>query len=423
MNAKSPAPGFLLALTVVLATHSSVANDWPQWRGPMRDGTSKETGLLPEWPADGPKLLWKRTDIGSGYSTPAIVGEQIYLLSNEGLENEFVQALAVRDGSRVWQTRLGKVGNPDQNPKYPGARSTPTVDGKFLYALGSDGDLACVAVDSGAVRWQKSLRRDFGGKPGIWAYSESPLVEGDVLVCTPGGTNATIVALNKNTGNLIWKCVVLGTEASAYSSPMAAKVAGVEQFVQMLDKGLVGVAAKTGELLWRYDHTMSIYRANIPSPLVVDGYVYSAGAGKGGGKIQLKQFDGKFTPEEIYFSPKLPTAIGGVVKVGDCLYGTTRQTMLCVDFKSGAVKWEERAIGAASLCFVDGRLYLHGENGEVALVEPTSVDYREKGRFNPPDRPKRLNQMEQAWAYPVVANGKFYLRDQSVLWCYDVKKR
>jgi len=403
--------------------HTVQARDWPQWRGPDRNGVSAETGLLKEWPQGGPKLLWELKGIGSGYSTPAVVGERLFLLSNEGLQNEFVQALTMRDGKRIWSTRLGNVGNPKQNPNFPAARSTPTVDGELLYALGSDGDLACLETASGKVRWQKNLRKEFGGKPGDWAYSESPLIDGNTLVCTPGGSEATLVALNKTTGEVIWKCAVPGGDDAAYSSAIVVVAAGSKEYVQVLKKGIVGVDTKSGKFLWRYDKIASRYGANIPSPVADQGYIYSAGAGTGGALIQLKNEGGSIQPDQIYFSPKLPTAIGGAVKLGDVLYGTTGEALVCVGFKSGDIKWQDRALGAASLCYADGRLYLHGENGQVALVEPSSDGYHEKGRFTPPDQPKRLNDMEKAWAYPVVADGKLFLRDRGVLWCYDVAAR
>lgn len=411
----------LFLVLVLFVTSSLFANDWPQWRGPQRDGISQEKGLLADWPKDGPKLVWQRTDIGSGYSTPAVVGDRIYVLSNEGLEDEFVQALDAKDGSRIWRVRLGKVGNPEQKPPYPGSRSTPTVDGDVLFALGSDGDLVCVETAKGAMRWHAKLRTEFGGKPGIWAYSESPLVDGDRVICSPGGSDATIIALNKKDGAVIWKCAVPGGDNAAYASPIVVEAGGVKQYVQLLEQGLVGVDAKAGAFLWRYDKAISIYKANIPSPMIKGDLIYTGGAGKGGGAVRIKNSDGKVVAEQVYFSPKLPTAIGGAVIVGELLFGTTGQAMLCADFKTGELKWEERALGAASLCVADGRLYLHGENGDVALVEPTAEGYREKGRFTPPAQPKRLNQMEKAWAYPVVANGKLHLRDHGSLWCYDVK--
>lgn len=411
----------VVALGLAVAAFPLSGADWPQWRGPQRDGISRESGLLKEWPKEGPKLLWQAKNIGAGYSTPAVVGERLYLLSNEGLDNEFVQALSAQDGRRLWQTRLGKVGNPNQQPKFPAARSTPTVDGELLYALGSDGDLACVEVATGKVRWQKSLRSDFGGKPGTWAYSESPLVDGDTVLCTPGGAEATLVALNKKTGEVLWKSALPGGDEAAYASALVVEAAGVKQYVQMLQQGLAGVEAKTGKFLWRYDKTVSRFKANIPTPVVRDNLIYSAGAGTGGGLVRLKANDNVVEAEQVYFSPKLPAAIGGAVLLGDHLYGTGNQGMQCVEFATGAVKWDHAALGAASLCLAGDRLYLHGENGEVALVEPSPDGYREKGRFTPPDQPKRSQPMEKAWVYPVVANGRLYLRDHHMLWCYDIK--
>jgi outer membrane protein assembly factor BamB len=376
---------------------------------------------LGAWGAGGPSLLWKTNSAGNGYGAPAVVGDRLYLLGNEGLENEFVRAISAADGRPLWTVRLGKVGNPNQQPPFPAARSTPTVDGQHLYALSSVGDLACVEIGAGKVTWQKNLRTGFGGKPGTWAYAESPLIDGDALVCTPGGSNATLIALNKKTGDVLWKCGLPEDDEAAYASVVVVETGGVKQYVQLLQKGLVGVEAKTGRFLWRYGKAVSRFNANIPTPVVSDGFIYCASAGTGGGLVKLKPKDGGVEAEQVYFEAKLPTAIGGAVKVGDYLYGTTAQAMLCVEFATGQVKWEERAIGAAALCLADGRLYLHGENGEAALVEPTAEGYREKGRFTPPDQPKRIGPMEKAWAYPVVANGRLYLRDHGMLWCYDVK--
>ena len=408
---------FLAAALCAAAIHSRAA-DWPQWRGPSRDGVSLEQGLLTEWPKEGPRLVWKRTDVGSGYSTPAVVGDRLFLLANEGVENEFVEALAVADGQKAWSTPLGPVGNPKQQPEFPAARSTPTVDGEFIYALSSDGDLACLEKSSG-----KSLRRDFGGKPGVWAYSESPLMDGDTLLCTPGGNQATILALHKTTGEVLWKCALPDGEEAAYASAVVVETAGVRQYVQLLQKGLVGVDAKTGKFLWRYAKPTSAFNANIPSPVAGDDLVYAGSAGTGGGAVRLQAKAGGVTAEPVYFNANLPTTIGGSVKIEKSLFGTTAQAMECLDFATGQVKWKERALGAASICYADGRLYLHGENGEVALVEPSAEAYREKGRFAPPEPPKHRNQMEKAWAYPVVANGKLYIRDHACLWCYDVSRK
>lgn len=407
---------------LVACANNTAADNWPQWRGINRDGISKETGLLQEWPKDGPKMLWSVSNIGSGYSTPAIVGENLYLLSNEGLENESVKALKTKDGSVVWSTRIGNVGNPKQQPSFPAARSTPTVDGDVLFALGSDGDLACIETATGKIQWQKSLRKDFGGKPGTWAYSESPLVDGDTVVCTPGGAEATLVALNKKTGEVLWKTALPEADEAAYASAIVVNIGGVKQYVQILQKGLVGVDAKTGKLLWRYGKPVSAYGANIPTPVAGGDSIYVGSAGTGGGAIKLNLKDGAFEVQQMFFAAKYSTAIGGVVKVGDFLYGTAAQTTQCIEFGTGAMKWNDRGQGASSLCYADGRLYLHGEDGSVVLVEPSPEAYKEKGRFNPPDQPKRSSATEKSWAYPVVANGRLYIRDHNMLWCYDIRR-
>jgi outer membrane protein assembly factor BamB len=365
-------------------------------------------------------LLWQVKEIGAGYSTPSVVGDRLYLLSNEGLENEFALALSAENGSRVWSTKLGVVGNPKQDPNYPAARSTPTVDGNVLYALGSDGDLVCLETASGKERWRKSLRTDFGGKPGVWAYSESPLIDGDALICTPGGSNATMIALNKHTGDVIWKCALAVGGDASYSGPIIFESEGVKQYVQFLQQGLISVDAKTGKLLWRYERSAQGSPAVILTPIASGGTIYSAAFRAGGALVRPAKKDGVFAVEEIYFNNKLPVGLGGVVKVGDYFYGSSGQTVMCVEFKTGVIKWEERALGPSSWLVADGRLYLHGENGDMALLEPTPEAYREQGRFTPPDRPPATGG-SKAWAYPVVSDGRLYIREWNSLWCYDVK--
>lgn len=411
--------GLLVGGMTLLGAARGFAADWPQWRGPQRDGTSRETGLLKEWPAGGPKLLWQVKDIGHGYSTPAVVGGRIYVLGNRGEANEFVQALDGKDGRMVWSTRLGNVGPNLPAANYPGARSTPTVDGALLYALGSDGDLACLETATGKIRWQKNLRRDFGGQTGNWAYAESPLIDGDVLVCSPGGSQATLVALNKRTGDVIWKSAVPGGDPAAYASAIVVEFGGVKQYVQFLGNGVVGVDAKTGKFLWRDARTSASNQVNILTPVASGASVYT-GSSSGGGLVKLMVNQGMVTAEPVYRAQKLPNGIGGSVRVGEYLYGTAGPVLVCVEFATGTVKWEDRGVGPASTLFADGRLYLHGDTrGEVALVEATPEGYREKGRFTPPDMPER--GPSRSWAYPVVANGRLYIRDLGSLWCYDVK--
>jgi outer membrane protein assembly factor BamB len=408
------------AIGLGLTLSTAHAGDWPQWRGPDRDGVSKETGLLKTWPKTGPMLNWQVSDLGQGYSTPSVVGDRMFLLTNKGMNDESVRALSVKDGRDIWSQRIGKVG-ANGPPQYPGARSTPTVDGDFVYALGSDGDLACLDLKAGNIVWHKSLRTDFGGQPGRWAYAESPLVDGDALVCTPGGKQATLVALNKTTGDVIWKSPIPEGDQAAYSSIIVVTTGNLKQYVQFLGKGLVGVDAKTGKLLWRYGKTAQGSMANIPTAEAYKNFLYSATGMGGCGLIALAVSGNSVDVHEIYFNKKLPNAIGGAVEINGFLYGTTKGGLQCVEFTTGKVKWQNHAVGAGSILFADGRLYLHGENGEVALIDCASNTYHELGRFSPPQPP--ANRKGAAWAYPVIANGSLYIYDYGTLWSYSVTSK
>jgi outer membrane protein assembly factor BamB len=347
-----------LAVSLVASSRPAAADDWPQWRGPQRNGVSKETGLLKEWPRGGPKLLWEVKDVGNGYSTPSVVSDQIYLMSNRG-DEEFVLALNVKDGSTAWSKPLGKVGI-NRGPQYPGARSTPTVDGEVLYALGSDGDLACLDTAGGGVRWKKNLKTDFNGQPGNWAYAESPLIDGDVLVCTPGGRQATIVALNKENGEVIWRSAVPGGDQAAYASPIVVEVGGMKEYVQFLQKGVVGVDARTGKFLWRYAKTAQGSLANIATPVFHDNLVFSSTGRGGGGTARLTADGGGVSASQAYFTRLMANHIGGVVQVGGYLYGTNTLSLVCLEFATGKEKWQDRSVGQGSILYADGSLYVRG---------------------------------------------------------------
>ena len=398
-----------------LITNLVNAEDWTQWRGANRDGKSSEVGLLAKWPEGGPKLLWQAKNLGSGYSTPSVVGDQLFVISNQGNEKEEVLAIATFDGQKLWSTAIGKVG-PNQGPQYPGTRATPTVSGDCVYALGSDGDLVCLDSKSGQKKWAKNLRTDFSGIPGMWAYTESPLIDGDVLICSPGGSVATVVALQKSTGAPVWKSPLTEGDAASYSSPIVFNIDGVKQYVLFLGKGVVGLKADTGELLWRYSKT-SDAQANIATPIVKDNYVYSAASRVGGGLVQVSGT--KSEPKEVYFAKSLPAGMGGSVLLGGNLFGSIGPTMACVDYLTGAIKWQDRGIGSASVCFADGRLYLHGESNELAMIEATPVGYKQLGTCTPPSSSDRGKS--KAWTHPVISNGRLYIRDQGDIWCYDIR--
>lgn len=411
----------LFACSVAAALAGSLAlraDDWPQWRGPARDGVSKETGLLKEWPKDGPPLRWKAADIGPGYSSPAVAGGTAYIQTTRG-DEEFALALDEATGRERWKAPIGGVGK-NRGPDYPGTRATPTVDGDRLYCLSSAGQVVCLKTDGKEV-WRRDFVKDFEGKVGRpfagWAYSESVLVDGDRVVCTPGGAKATLVALNKLTGATVWACPVPGGDAAEYASVVAAEVGGQREYVQFLEKGVVGVEAQTGKFLWRYEKTVEP-GANILTPVVLGNKVFTAGSRSGGGLVELTVADGGVTAKQVYFDKQLAPGIGGAVLVDGHLYGTTGQALFCAEFATGKVKWTDRGVGAASVCFADGRIYARGHAGDVALVEPSPAGYTERGRFKQPDHGKT-----PAWPHPVVANGGFYLRDMGVLLCYDVKAK
>jgi outer membrane protein assembly factor BamB len=427
----------LLLATVVAFPNGAKAQlkasegDWPGWMGADRTGVSQETRLLKQWPKEGPKLLWKIDNIGEGYSTPSVADGKIFLIGNRGPGDEFALALSVKDGSKIWETRIGKVGNPNQRPNWPGSRSTPTVDGDTVYVLGSDGDLASLDAAKGEIRWKKSLRTDFDGKPGNWAYAESPLIDGDVLVCTPGGDQATMVALNKKSGEVIWKAAVAGKtigggrmsmsgNMAAYASAIVATVGGVKQYIQILTGAMVGIAAKDGKLLWRYDKMTGSTLCN--TPLFHDGYVFASAMARGGftGGVLLKltATGESVKTEEVYTNKVLAVHHGGVVRVGDAVYGTANDQLVCIDFKTGETKWQNRCVGKGSIAAADGELYVRSEKGPIALVEANPTAYKEISRFEQPDRSSK-----PSWPHPVIAGGRLYLRDWNVLLCYDVKQK
>lgn len=386
--------------------------EWPEWRGPKRDNLSPASGLLKQWPKDGPPLAWKASGIGAGYSTVAIAGGRIYTMG-DARDSSYVHALELDGGKKIWSTKVGRPGG-----NYEGTRSTPTVDGDRVYALGQWGDLVCLDAATGKEQWRKNLEKDFGGKMmSGWGYSESVLVDGDKVVCTPGGSKGAVVALNKTSGDVIWQTEDF-TDAAAYSSLVPATIGGIRQYVQLTGESVVGIAPDSGDILWRAKRRGET--AVIPTPVVHEDLVFVTSGYRVGCnlfKVTPGQ-GGKFSVEEVYANKDLDNHHGGVVLVGDHVYGTTGNQLVCMELKTGKVAWKDRSVGKGAVLYADGNLYVRSEGGEgaVALVEATPEGYREKGRFEQPDRSDKA-----AWAHPVIAGGKLYLRDQDVLLCYDVK--
>jgi outer membrane protein assembly factor BamB len=614
----------------MIALSCTCADDWPQWQGADRNAVSKETGLLKEWPKDGPPLAWKSQGLGGGDSAPSIAAGRIFGMSNRG-EDEVVWALSEKDGKEIWVARLGPAVKQQTPQSKEGPACTPTVDGERLYVEGMGGDVACLQVKDGKILWQRSLTRDFGGRLPMWSYRESPLVDGDKVILTPGSEDAMLVALDKLTGKTTWQSKVPGAsggspgggpgdrapaagpggpsgggsgaattvagtkdpglfmsehfgmsafstkipngkylaklyfaetyagitgagqrvfsynamghefkdfdiwvkaggpnrayietvpvevtngefrivfkaqvenpaikaieivpqaEAAAggasllatvrinagvstpftdssgqvwqadtgfeggmtnpgvggfgggrggfgggggpgasYASAIAIDFDGQRQYVQLTARALIGVAASDGKFLWRYDAPANRMGINCSTPVYHDGMVFAASAyGAGGGLVKLsKEANGGVKAEEVYATRKMQNHHGGMILLDGCLYGANGGNeggyLLCLDFKTGNVRWDgrddaDKRAPKGSVALADGRLYYRTEKGTVLLIEPSPKEYLERGRFEQPDR-TRL----PAWAHPVIANGKLYVRDQDVLFCYDVKAK
>ncbi len=399
------------------------SNDWPRFRGPKGDGISTATGLLKEWPADGPALLWKSDTVGVGYSSVTMVGTRIFTMGDmDG--SSMVIALDRATGKKLWSSRVGKAGGD-----HAGTRCTPTVDGDLVYAIGQFGDLVCLAVVDGTERWRKNFGKDFNGQSGGWNYTESPLVDGEKLLCTPGGKKkGAIVALDKKTGEMIWESDF--GEKAGYASIIISEAGGVRQYVQLLSGGVASVAAQDGKLLWRFrdkagkETYFAGNTANIPNPLALGDYILAgAGYGRGAGLMKLVSHGSAVEAEWVYFKQKMNSRHGGYVVVGDYVYADTDDSgaPFCANWRTGEITWKRgrdyQGQGSVSIVYADDRLYMHYDNGYVALVEVNPKTYKEVGSFKIP------NSTRESWSHPVVIDGKLYVRDKTILWCYDVKAK
>lgn len=417
--------GVLICLptALVAAKRKASVNDWPQWRGPHRDGISPETGLLEEWPDSGPPLVWEAKGLGNGFASVAVVEGRIYTLGSSG-GREHLSAYQAADGKPLWSC---PVGSGDHS------NGTPTVDGDLVFAIGLQGDLVCANASDGQVVWRKNFKSNFGGRMmSGWGFSESPLVDGDRLICTPGAQDAMLVALDKRTGETIWKAAMpadvgnKGKDGAGYSSIVVSYAAGVKQYVQLVGRGVIGVSADDGKVLWTYNRVANP-TANIPTPIVKDDYVFcSSGYGEGGTALLKlsKQGDG-VKATEVYFrkAKELQNHHGGMILLGDYVYfgkGHNNGFPVCVELQSGKPAWEPGrgpGTGSAAVAYADGNLYFRYQNGVMAMIEATPEKYTLKSKFQLPMYGR------ESWPHPVIADGRLYLRDQDVLMAYDIAAR
>lgn len=403
-----------ISLSCLLISIACSADEWPGFRGPNRDGISKEKGLLASWPEGGPTLLWTITDAGSSLAGMSISKEKLFTMSQLA-DGQYVLCYSLKDGKLLWSK---KNGAEFKNSFGDGPRCTPTLDGENLFALGANGDLQCLSQENGSEHWKLNILEEFGGENIGWGISESPLVVGDKVIVTPGGTGGTIVALDKNTGRTLWRSRdpnLNGAEQAGYASPLNITVGNQQQIVTFTSKGAIGVQAADGKFLWRYDQ-MANGTANCATPVYSDGKIlFSSDYGTGCALLELKP-DG--TASEVYFHKNFKNHHGGYVLVDQHAYGFDSNALVCMDWLTGKIKWKDRSVGKGSVTYADGMLYVLSENGVMGLVKAVPTGPQEVSRFKLKDLSGK-----STWVYPVVSDGKLYLRDQERIWCYDVKTK
>lgn len=405
----------LLAASLLALAHPAPALDWPQFRGPSRDDVSRETGLLKQWPAAGPKRVWLFDKAGNGYSGFAVVAGRLYTLGiRDGKEN--LLALDANTGKELWHTPLGDV---LKNNWGDGPRSSPAVDGDRVYALSGPGNLVCADAKTGRQIWNKELT-SLGGKVQGWGYTESPLVDGNQVVCTPGGPQGTMAAFDKATGKVLWQSKEW-TEMAQYSSIVKAEINRQPMYVQLVMNSFAGVDPKTGKVLWKEAFPLG-KTAVIPTPIVSENNVFvNAGYGAGCKMVQIRPGN---HVEQVYENKTMKNHHGGVLLFGKHLYGYSDGIgWLCMDFATGEQVWAERSkLGKGAVSCADGMLYCLDEGkGTLVLAEASPKGWSEHGRLTLEPQSSIRSPQGRIWTHPVVSNGKLYLRDQEYIYCFDVK--
>jgi outer membrane protein assembly factor BamB len=402
------------ALAAQAAKKEAAVAEWNQFRGPNRDGISTETGLLKEWPAGGPPQVWKATGIGKGYSSVCAWGTKLFTMG-ETDGKAYVVCLNAADGKILWKTEVGAGGSPGDQGEGP--RGTPATDGTLVFALSLNGELVCVQAATGRLVWKKTMQQLGGGGTPGWGWSESPVLDGVALVVSPGGSGG-VTALNKATGAPLWTAKTKG--GAHYTSLGIADIGGIRQYLYFNDQTVTGIATRTGQIAWTTDRSGRTAIAS--TPVYAAGMVLVSSAyGVGHTGFRVAGAGGRFQVQKAYEGREMESHHGGLVAIGDHVYGPNENSVVCCDIKTGKVAWQDRSVGKGSVVAAEGHLYVRGEGGGMALIEATPTAYKEKGRFNAPKT--SIPRGNAAWANPAIIAGKLYIRDWDSLYCYDIKAK
>ncbi len=391
---------------------ASGAPYWPRFHGPKGDNLSTDTGLLKQWPEEGPKLLWTAKGLGHGFASVTLAGGLIYSAGNK--DKKTIVTAVDLDGNTVWQKDNGQA----WTGSYPGARGTPTIDGDRIYHESPVGQVACMDAQTGQPIWSLNILKEFEGQNITWALAESVLVDGDRLICCPGGNKASVAALDKMTGKTVWTAKSTGVKAS-YASPVLAECQGLRMILTMNSKAFLGVNADNGELLFTFPHETT-YDVNATSPIYHDGQVFvCSGYGSGSAMFKLKVEGQKASVEQVWKSKDLDNHHGGVILLDGYVYGAASGgRWMCLDWKSGEKMYAERGVGKGSLTYADGMLYTLSEQRDLGLVEATPKGHKVISKFKVPSGGEG-----PSWAHPVVCGGRLYVRHSDQLFAYDVRER
>ena len=412
-SAANPVVSSNAVSTSTIAAAPSGSPFWPRFHGPKGDNLSPDTGLLKEWPKSGPPLVWTAKGLGHGYASVTLANGLIYTAGN--LDEKTVVTALDLDGKPRWQADNGPAWTRD----HPGTRGTPTIDGDRVYHESPLGELTCYDAQSGKKIWGLNILQEFGGQNITWALAESVLIDGDRLICCPGGDKASVAALDKRTGKTVWASPPLDHESS-FCSPVMVEHGRTRMIVTMTDRAVVAFAPADGRIIWR--HPYQNQRQNHPiSPIYSNGMLYVT-SGYGKGAIGLRLADDGRSVKQVWEQPSQDPVHGQAVLVDGYVYASSHQSIggkwSCVEFATGKLMWQDACVGkGGSVVFADGMLYCYSETGVVGLVRPSSRQCHLVSTFKVP-----LGDGSH-WAHPVVSNGRLFIRHGNVLMCYAVSAR